>query len=417
VGFCNISENFGSFYRRFVAHPPILQSAVVERGRYRLKDIRFAVITEEGDEMGKLRVGGRQVLSQDQRGGVAMFGKNVSFVLFVAVLLCSLAMPSELLLGKEKGHNICALRQFGQFSEWSAPVNLGPVVNSRFTDEHPAISNNGLSLYISSDRPVGFATIEGADDIWVSQRASLQAAWGPPRHLGPNINSTGGADSPNLSPDGHWLFFGSQRPGGCGSSDLWVSYRKDTDDDFAWEPAVNLGCQIITPSGGHCAPTYFEDEESGITSLYFCSSNGALGDFDIYVSMLRGDGLFGRPALVFELSTTYRDTRTAIRRDGLEMFITSNRPGTFGKVDLWVSTRETTLDAWSTPLNLGPVINTPAVEGGPALSCDGTTLYFSSDRPGGFGGRDLYVSTRQRIGGEGSNGDKGANRIQPQEDQ
>jgi hypothetical protein len=134
-----------------------------------------------------------------------------------------------------------------------------------------------------------------------------------------------------------------------------------------------------------------------MTSLYFCREFGGLGDFDIYVSTLRRDGVFGRPALVWELDSPQRDTRTAIRRDGLEMFITSGRLEGFGALDVWVSTRETTQDAWSIPVNVGPRINTTAAEGGPALSCDGTTMYFFSDRAFGFGGRDLYVTTRTEL--------------------
>src|SRR3989454_2800028 len=55
---------------------------------------------------------------------------------------------------------------------------------------------------------------------------------------------------------------------------------------------------------------------------------------------------------------------------------------------------------WSTPVNLGAVVNTTAFDGGPALSFDGTTLYFHSNRPGGFGGNDLYVTTRARLRGQ-----------------
>ena len=63
-----------------------------------------------------------------------------------------------------------------------------------------------------------------------------------------------------------------------------------------------------------------------------------------------------------------------------------------------MSTRDSTLEPWSTPVNLGPTVNYPGyITGAPALSWDGTTLYFYSDRPGGFGGRDLYVSTREKL--------------------
>ena len=101
-----------------------------------------------------------------------------------------------------------------------------------------------------------------------------------------------------------------------------------------------------------------------------------------------------------ELNGPFRDTRTAIRRDGLEMFLSldaAGRPGGIGSQDLWVSTRATTADPWSTPVNLGPTVNTTAFDGAPALSFDGTTLYFFSTRPGGFGGNDLYVTMRQRV--------------------
>jgi hypothetical protein len=70
-----------------------------------------------------------------------------------------------------------------------------------------------------------------------------------------------------------------------------------------------------------------------------------------------------------------------------------------GSQDIWVATRATTLDPWSPPVPLGPVVNSPYFDGGPALSFDATELYFLSERPGGFGGRDLYVTTRARLRG------------------
>ncbi len=104
---------------------------------------------------------------------------------------------------------------------------------------------------------------------------------------------------------------------------------------------------------------------------------------------------------VTELNGPYRDTRTAIRRDGLELFISSDATGRSGGVggqDLWVSTRATTADPWSAPVNLGPTVNSVSFDGAPALSFDGTTLYFFSARPGGVGANDLYVTTRTRLG-------------------
>lgn len=275
---------------------------------------------------------------------------------------------------------------------WSTPVNLGPVINSPYTDQHPAISKDGLSLYFTSDRPGGF----GGLDLWVSQRGGVDIPWGPAMNLGPNINTSGNENAPNLSIDGHRLYFGSIRPGGFGSSDIYVSHRQDKGDDFGWEVPLNLGPNINTPAAEN-GPSIFEDETTGVTTLYFTSDRPGIGGFDIYASTQKEDDSFYPAVIVPELSSPYRDTRLAIRRDGLEIFISSERPGGVDLRDLWVSTRLTTSDPWGTPVDLGAPINTTALEGAPALSFDGTTLYFFSNRAGGFGGFDLYVTTRGKL--------------------
>ena len=295
------------------------------------------------------------------------------------------------------------------WSAWSAPVNLGPGVNSTFNDNHPAISKDGLSLYITSGRPGGVNGVNAlqAEEIWVSRRPSLDAEWGQPVNLGPAINIVGSnTGSPTFTPDGHRMYFHSTRPGFCGLADLYVARRHDKRDDFGWEPAENLGCVVNGPANDN-GPTYFEDETTGITTLYFTSTRlGGPGDYDIYASTRVGDdGEFGPAVLVAELSAPGRDTRTAIRRDGLVMFLSSDgsgRVGGIGSQDIWVSTRASTLDPWSTPVNLGATVNSTAFDGAPALSFDGTTLYFFSERAGGLGKRDLYVTMRQRINASAS---------------
>ncbi len=316
-------------------------------------------------------------------------------VLFATTLLCATA-------GVAFGHDDD--EPLGPFGPWSEPVNLGPVVNSPFDDNHPAISKNGLSLFITSSRPGG---VNGATnlgrfpEIWVSQRASRDDPWGPPQNLGPVINSLGhNTGVPNLSPDEHLMFFNSTRPGGCGGADLYVARRKNKRNDFGWQAPVNLGCTINSAANDN-GPTYFEDDETDETdtvTMYFNSTRpGGIGPENIYASILGDDGTFGPAVLVHELSSPRVDGRTAIRRDGLEMLVSSNRLGSIGgSNDLWVSTRASTSGAWSTPVNLGPPINSEFDDGGSALSADGTTLYFYSTRPG-FGGRDLYVSKRTKL--------------------
>jgi Tol biopolymer transport system component len=277
------------------------------------------------------------------------------------------------------------------YSDWGAPVNLGAVVNSPFNDVGPAISKDGLSLFIGSDRPGGF----GGFDIWVSQRASLDAPWGPPVNLGPAVNGANLENVPALSRDEHWMFFNSDRPGGFGQNDLWASYRAHTKDDFGWQAPVNLASlnTLFLDQGAG----YFENDEGGAPLLFFNSDRpGGAGATDVYVSQLMADGAFGPPTRVAELSSPASDNRPSVRFDGLEVFFFSNRAGSFGGVDLWSATRATVFDSWSTPVNLGPVVNSVVNDQHAYIASDRRTLYFASARAGGFGAIDLYVTTRVR---------------------
>jgi hypothetical protein len=284
-----------------------------------------------------------------------------------------------------------------KFSEWSTPVNLGPVVNSAFEEVLPVISKDELSLYFTtSNRPGPF----GGEDLWVSRRATRDDAWGEPLNLGPNINTSFNERSPALSRDGHLLFFATNRPGGFGAYDNWVSWRAHTRDDFGWQPPVNLG-PGVNGAFGDFGATFFENDDIGIPNLFFASNRPDFGDIDIYRSELLANGSFGPALLIPELSSPQNDFHPTIRPDGLEVFFDSNRPGPPGVIgiglrDLWVSTRETPSDTWSTPVNLGSGVNTEFNDTLPALSSDGMTLIFASDRPGGFGGSDLYMTSRAK---------------------
>ena len=285
-----------------------------------------------------------------------------------------------------------------KFSAWSAPVNLGQTVNSSSYDACPTIAKSGLSLYFRSNRPGG----NGGFDIYVAQRDSVDEGWDTPFNLGPTINGPSNEYCTTFSPDGHWMVFVSDRPG-CGSQDLWISHRRNKRDDFGWEAPVNLGC-VVNSTAQENGPAWFEDEESGRTMLYFSSGRpGGLGLLDIYVSELESDrkGDFGLPSLVRELSTASTDYQPTLSKDGLELIFASNRPGGLGAPDLWVSTRDSTGDPWSPPVNLGEVVNSTASDFHPTLSFDRTTLIFASERggaPAGLG--DLWMSTRTKVRGK-----------------
>jgi len=300
----------------------------------------------------------------------------------------------------------------GPFGPWSTPWPIAELASTA-TDFHPAISRDGLSLYFTTDR-FAFPFTQ----IVVSQREDVHANWSFPTPVDA-LNLTGSNTGvPTFTPSRHTVYFQSNRSGGPGATDIWVSRRKDKDDDSSWQKPIPLPGLVNTDSS-ESAATYFEDA-AGVGHLYFArfAGTGMIGqpdqDFDIYVSLQNPDDSFGPGTIVPSLNavpqagdpphTWSRDTRTAMRRDGLEMLITSNRHGglSFSGLpmeNLWVSTRvDTSTEDWSTPQLVGAV-NSGYGDGGPALSWDATTLYFFSQRTatGKPGKRQLWMTTRASL--------------------
>src|SRR5712691_3981996 len=195
-------------------------------------------------------------------------------------------------------------------SEWSEPVNLGPVVNSTAGDNNPTLSPDGLSLYFASDRAGGL----GGTDLWVARRASPDSPWETPINVGTPINSTAADGAPVLSIDGHLLFFHSNRPGGHGGVDIWMAHRTDPKDDFGWETPVNLGSDVNTADDEQ-GPEYLESDGGG--ALYFSRGNLALFRGDLYRAEVGRDGRPRGPALpVAELNDpTANDLAPTVRTD------------------------------------------------------------------------------------------------------
>jgi hypothetical protein len=285
------------------------------------------------------------------------------------------------------------------FSEWSEPVSLGPAINGASNDQQAALSKDGLTLYFASNRPG--TPGPGPNDIWVSQRACLECAWGEPVNVGAPVNTALNDAGPVLSRDEHWLFMLSDRPGGLGSSDIWVAWRNDVHDDFGWQTPVNLGVGVNS-SGFEGGASYFENADGDGAQLYFNRNPAPVaGGGDIFVSTQNADGSYGTAVSVDELNSAGTDQRPAISHSGLEIYFFSNRAGGFGGVDIWGSTRESVLEPWAAPSNLGPVINTAVAEQHPFIwSRGGIEMLYFARNVGAPGAQnlDLFVSTRTRGG-------------------
>jgi len=291
-------------------------------------------------------------------------------------------------------------RKGTMFSDWAAPINVGPPINTQWDDNVPVLSKDEKTLFFTSTRPDGGY---GAEDIWVAKRKNKNAPWGEPVNLGPGINTPYTDRMRSLSADGRIILFQSDRPRGNGGTDIWAIVRKNTNDDFGWSRPVNLG-PVINTQYNEVAAKYLFDERHTRGDLFFSSMRpGGFGGSDIYESEITDNG-FATPINVFELNSGSHDTCFWVRDDGLEIIFTSNRPNVSGDTnlyDLWVSTRSSVWDVWSPPQNLGPTINSVGyVDANPMLASDDSVLYFASGRPNEHGptpNMDIYLSTRTRL--------------------
>lgn len=289
-----------------------------------------------------------------------------------------------------------ALAASGDYGQWSSAVRVesipgtDPNFNGPYLDGCPFISRDGKTFYMARGPQYGGS---GGIDIWVSTRESTDAAWGAPVNVGAPVNSAANDFCPTISRDGHEFYFVSNRQGGCGGDDVYTTRLRPD----GWDPVANLGCDSAggpNSAGNEASPFPLPERAAGPT-LYFSSTRA--GTADIFRSESHG-GAFGPAEAVAELNTNAADGQPNLRRDGLEIFFFSNRPGAQGN-DIYSATRASTSDPWSTPVNLGPNVNSPASETRPSLSWDGTSLYFGSNRVGGEGDSDHYLTTREHLAG------------------
>ena len=329
--------------------------------------------------------------------------RTFAHILVLAALAGAGACTADTPLPVQPKPRAAALDRAPTYSEWSlasdielAPPGAHPNFNlPAVLDGCPFIGPDDKTFFIASNRPGG----RGALDIWVSTRAAVDEAWGEPVNVGEPVNSASDDFCPTIARDMHTFYFASRRQVGvqgvdwCGGADLYVSRRRD---DGSFEPPRNLGCDVNS-AADEFGPFPVEERASGPV-LYFSSTRPGYGTGgNLYRSESHG-GVFGAADLVPGVNSMVDDGQPNLNRDGLELYFYSARtdlPGAQGGNDIYVATRSAASEPWSTPINLGPDVNSAASETRPSLSWDGTALYFGSTRAGSS---DIYVTTRRRNG-------------------
>jgi len=255
---------------------------------------------------------------------------------------------------------------------FSEPVNLGPEINSPKDDFGPEISADGLVLYMATDRPGG----KGDTDVWVSTRPTKNDEWGPPIHIEGPLNTSYAIWEVGLTADGLQLYFSDGpfsafMPGGHGNGDTWVATRSSTSESFG--PPVNMPAII---NSDHAA---WADISPDGLELYITSHRtGSIGACDIWMAKRASeDSPWGSPVnLGSDVNSGLPDQTPDICYDGLTLFLAKG-VGPDG-MDLWMARREDQSQPFGASVALPDGVNTNMGEFGPCLSPDGTVLYFSS---------------------------------------
>ena len=218
----------------------------------------------------------------------------------------------------------------------------------------------------------------------------------------PNINFPGPDWSTAIlaSQDGtsKEFYFISVRGGGQGDSDIWAASWDLTTG--SWATPENIGGPVNSPStetnptlvdDGQTRSIFFSDYLDAVPPKL---RPGGKGGGDLWMSTWNpGTETWNEPGNLSALNTEFNDAWQTLSADGQTMIFASDRPGGIGETDLWTSTRNAETGSWNAPTNLGDEVNSVGFEGAPALSPDGSMLLFGSRRPGGFGSNDIWMTT------------------------
>ncbi len=265
--------------------------------------------------------------------------------------------------------------------------NLGPAINSPEADYSPVVSADETTLLFTSRRPgPGTPPKDATGDGYyedIFQAEQVDDVWGKATNLGPAVNAPARHDATvGLAPDGQRLLVYVDENGG----DL----RESTLRGTAWGPPQRLGGRINSRYHESSA-SYSPDGRV----LYFVSDRppadgpGAQGGRDIY--KIEIDGTSPAQNLGPTINTPYGEEAVFVLPDGKTMYFSSEGHDTMGGYDIFKSTFED--GKWSKPENLGWPINTPDDDVFFVTSASGRHGYYSSERPGGLGGKDIYLVT------------------------
>ncbi len=242
-------------------------------------------------------------------------------------------------------------------------------------DDYPnTMTKSGGTLYITSER-------SGEQKIYIVN--SENNSWTSPQEIDDVINNASHAGSASLTPDGQYIVFAAYKHSveGSGRTDLY-SARKELGK---WSDVQNLG-PLVNSDAWDAAPSLSNDG----TVLYFSSDRaGGKGGTDMYMTRRTREG-WTRPVALSDINSSSDENTPFIAADGKTLYFASNRSGGVGGYDIYVSRKSG--ESFSSPTNIGTPINSEYDEIAYIARVNSDQAYFASTRPGGDGALDIYYA-------------------------
>lgn len=266
------------------------------------------------------------------------------------------------------------------------PVNLGTSVNSEWDEYLASITADDSILIYTVKRPKDKNTVcafcLNEEDLYYSVR-DKEGLWSMRLPIGAPVRTGYNEGAQSISPDGNYLLYTMcDADFGMGSCDLYWSRKIGAK----WSRPRNFGAPVNS-SVWESQPSMASDGKT----IYFVSSRpGGFGGKDIWKTTMISEGAFTTPEnLGPMINTPEDDAAPFIHSDGRTLYFASNGRVGMGGYDLYYSVLQSD-GSWSEPKNLGYPINTPADEIDIFINAGGTVAYIASDKEGGNGGLDLY---------------------------
>lgn len=261
---------------------------------------------------------------------------------------------------------------------WSPPQNLGPAVNTEHDEGSPFVSADGLTLLFHSNRPGG----HGRQDLWESRRPTPDAPFEPPTNLGDAINGEGFTGSPSMTADGRTLVFHTRRE----RYQVWLARRPAADQPWGRAELIDTGPRA---AGDTFRPWLAAD---GLALTFLAPRDGG-GDEVWVMRRATADGPFGPPAPFGDPATHQSLGGPSFSGDGKTVLLNRLQRHYPGNL-LWLGPVLDPQQPFRHLRPFGPAVNGPHIDMDPVASADGRQVFFQSDRPGGHGGSDLWVTSR-----------------------